>query len=73
VSLFLASVLDPTSGIRALDSIVCGFNHPGVGKIASNNVHIWKPPHFDGNNYDYWKIRMPMHLKARGGKIWPIV
>jgi hypothetical protein len=47
---------------------------PELDKIASNNnVHIWKPPHFDGNNYDYWKIRMPMHLKARGGKIWPIV
>jgi hypothetical protein len=36
-------------------------------------VHIGKPPQFDGNNYDYWKIRMSMHLKAMGGKIWPIV
>jgi hypothetical protein len=23
--------------------------------------------------YDYWKIRMPMHLREMGGKIWPIV
>jgi hypothetical protein len=47
---------------------------PELGKMASNNnVHIGKPPHFDGNNYDYWKIRMSMHLKAMGGKIWPIV
>ena len=28
----LAGVLDPTSGIRAEDSIVCGSNHPGVGQ-----------------------------------------
>jgi hypothetical protein len=31
---------------------------------SNNNVHIRKPPHFDGNNYDYWKIRMSMHLRA---------
>jgi hypothetical protein len=43
-------------------------------KMASNNnVHIGKPPHFDGNNYDYWKIRMSIHLRAMGGKFWPIV
>jgi hypothetical protein len=43
---------------------------PELDKMASNNnVHIGKPPHFDGNNYDYWKIRMLMHLKAMGGKI----
>jgi hypothetical protein len=47
---------------------------PELEKMDSNNnVHIWKSPHFDGNNYFYWKIRMPMHLKAMGGKIWPIV
>jgi hypothetical protein len=40
---------------------------------SNNNVHIGKLPHFDGNNYDYWKIRMSMHLKATGGNIWPIV
>jgi hypothetical protein len=40
---------------------------------SNNNVHIGKPPHFDGNNYDYWKIRMSMHLKDMGEKIWPIV
>jgi hypothetical protein len=40
---------------------------------SNNNVHIRKPPHFDGNNYDYWKIRMSMHLKAMGGNNWPIV
>jgi hypothetical protein len=47
---------------------------PELDKMASNNnVHIGKPPHFDGNNYDYWKIRMSMHLRAMGGKIWQIV
>ena len=40
---------------------------------SNNNVHIGKPPHFDGNNYDYWKISISTHLKAMGGKIWPIV
>jgi hypothetical protein len=40
---------------------------------SSNNVHIGKPPHYDGNDYNYWKIRMSMHLKAMGGKICPIV
>jgi hypothetical protein len=45
-----------------------------LDKMASNNnVHIGKAPHFDGNNYDYWKIRMSMHLKAKGENIWPIV
>jgi hypothetical protein len=44
---------------------------PELDKMASNNIE--KPPHFDGNNYDYWKIRMSMHLKSMGGKIWPIV
>jgi hypothetical protein len=47
---------------------------PELDKMASNNnVHIGKPPHFDGNNYDYWKIRMSMHLRAMGGKIWQII
>jgi hypothetical protein len=40
---------------------------------SNNNVHIGKPLHFDGNNHDYWKIRMLMHLKAMGGKFWHIV
>jgi hypothetical protein len=43
---------------------------PKLDKMASNNnVHIGKPSHFDGNNYDYWKIRMSMHLRAMGGKM----
>jgi hypothetical protein len=40
---------------------------------SNNNVHIGKPPRFDGNNYDYWKIGMSMHLRAMGRKIWQIV
>lgn len=35
-----------------------------------SNVHMVKPQHFDGNTYDYWKIRMTIHLRAMGGKIW---
>jgi hypothetical protein len=34
-----------------------------------NNMHIGKPPHLDGNNYDYWKIRIIVHLRAMGGNI----
>jgi hypothetical protein len=32
-----------------------------------------KPPHFDRNNYDHWKTRMKVHLRATCGKIWRIV
>jgi hypothetical protein len=47
---------------------------PKLDKMASNNnVHIGKPPHFNWNNYDYWKIRISKHLRAMGGKIQQIV
>jgi hypothetical protein len=40
---------------------------PELDKMASNNnVHI-------GNNYDYWKIRMLIHLRAMGGNNFPTV
>jgi len=35
--------------------------------------HVGKPPHFDGTNYDYWKKRMCLHLKAMTRKIWEVV
>jgi len=42
--------------------------------MASDGVaNVGKPPFFDGKNYDYWKIRMMVHLKAMGKKIWNIV
>jgi hypothetical protein len=54
--------------------LIVDFIIPELDNMANNtNVHIGKPPQFDGNNYDYWKIRMSMHLKAMGGKIWLIV
>ncbi|XP_072146542.1 uncharacterized protein [Setaria viridis] len=40
---------------------------------SENNIHVGKPPFFDGNNYDYWKTRMMVHLKAMGKKVWKIV
>jgi hypothetical protein len=47
---------------------------PKLDKVASNNnMYIGKPPLFDENNYDYWKIRISMHLSAMDGKIWKIV
>ena len=40
---------------------------------SDNEIHIGKPPFFDGNNYDYWKIRMSAHLKAMIRKLWRII
>ena len=28
------------------------------------------PPHFDGNNYAYWKVRMKAFLKSINEKVW---
>jgi hypothetical protein len=40
---------------------------------SDNSIHVGKPPFFDGNNYNYWKTRMAVHLKAISRKIWIIV
>jgi hypothetical protein len=37
---------------------------------SDNGIHVGKPPFFDGNNYDYWKTRMAVHVKAMSRKIW---
>ena len=31
------------------------------------------PPHFDGNNYAYWEIRMKAFLKSIDEKVWNFV
>ena len=28
------------------------------------------PPHFDGNNYAYWKVRMKAFLKSIAERVW---
>ena len=28
------------------------------------------PPHFDGNNYAYWKVRMKAFLKSIDEGVW---
>ena len=28
------------------------------------------PPHFDGNNYAYWKVRMKAFLKSINERVW---
>ena len=28
------------------------------------------PPHFDGNNYAYWKVRMNVFLKLIDERVW---
>jgi hypothetical protein len=40
---------------------------------SDNGIHVGKPPFFDGNNNDYWKTRMTVHLKAMSRKIWTIM
>jgi hypothetical protein len=39
-----------------------------VKRVAINNVG--KTPHFDGINYDYYKKKTYLHLKAMSIKIW---
>ena len=31
------------------------------------------PPHFDGNNYTYWKVRMKAFLKSLDERVWLLV
>ena len=31
------------------------------------------PPHFDGNNYAYWKVRMKAFLKSIDERVWNFV
>ena len=40
---------------------------------SDNEIHVGKPPFFDGNNYNYWKTRMSAHLKAMSKKLWRVV
>ena len=40
---------------------------------SDNEIHVGKPPFFDGNNYYYWKTRMSAHLKAMSRKLWRVV
>ena len=40
---------------------------------SENGIHVGKLPNFDGNNYDYWKVRMTSYLMALRRKIWRIV
>ena len=40
---------------------------------SESEIHVGKPPNFDGKNYDYWKTRISVHLKALSRKIWRIV
>ena len=41
--------------------------------ISDNGIHVGKPLFFDGNNYDYWKIRMSTYLKAMSRKLQRVV
>jgi hypothetical protein len=41
------------------------------GDIMENRG-LGKPPHFDGKNYPYWKIRMSAHLQGIDSRVWEI-
>ena len=34
---------------------------------------IYKPPFFDGTNYNYWKCRMQIYIKSIDLDLWDIV
>ena len=34
---------------------------------------LMTPPHFDGNNYAYWKVRMKAFLKSIDERVWNFV
>ena len=38
-----------------------------------HNHSLVIPPHFDGNNYAYWKVRMKAFLKSLNERIWLFV
>ncbi|CAN6245150.1 unnamed protein product [Urochloa humidicola] len=38
-----------------------------------NKFHVGKPPFFQGENYDHWKTRMTVHIKALSKKMWVVV
>ena len=35
-----------------------------------NGHSLVLPPHFDGNNYSYWKVRMKAFLKSIDERVW---
>ena len=40
---------------------------------SKSGIHVGKPSQFDGNNYDYWKVRMTSYLKALSRKLWRVI
>ena len=40
---------------------------------SESAIHVGKPPNFDGNNCDYWKVRMTSYLKALSRKLWRVI
>jgi hypothetical protein len=43
--------------------------------MVTSHVNVGHVPFFDGDrsNFDYWKTRMMIHLKAMDGAIWKVV
>ena len=37
-----------------------------------NKSSLTTPPPFDGNNFQYWKVRMTGFLQALGDEVWYI-
>ena len=51
-----------------LDMTSCSFNTNIV-----EGQSIYRPPVFDGNNYNYWICRMQIYLKSINLDLWDIV
>ncbi|XP_066324346.1 uncharacterized protein [Miscanthus floridulus] len=43
-----------------------------MAQIMFNHVG-GKPPYFDGTSFDYWKIKMKMHLGSIHEKVWDVM
>ena len=38
--------------------------------VVEHGHSLVVPPHFDGNNYAYWKVRMKAFLKSIDERVW---
>ena len=42
----------------------------GHSLVMEHDHSLVIPPHFDGNNYAYWKVRMKVLLKSIDERVW---
>ena len=44
-----------------------------IGTHMTKGQLITRPPHFSGNNYNYWKARMKIFIQANDYACWNII